>query len=117
MSNADKQQQQKQQVAEAALAWVREDSVLGIGTGSTVNCFIDALAASGLRLEAAVSSSEATTARLRALGIEVRELNTTGTLDVYVVGVSGGVPRRLTTGPGEKFGGSWSRDGPTTRGS
>ena len=101
MTHADKQQQQKQQVAEAALAWVREDSVLGIGTGSTVNCFIDALAASGLRLEAAVSSSEATTARLRALGIEVRELNTTGTLDVYVDGADEfDAHRRLIKGGG-----------------
>jgi ribose 5-phosphate isomerase A len=77
---------QKQQVAEAALSRVREDSVLGVGTGSTVNCFIDALGASGKRLQAAVSSSEATTERLRALGIEVRELNDTGTLDLYVDG-------------------------------
>lgn len=101
MTNADKQQQQKQQVAEAALAWVREDSVLGIGTGSTVNCFIDALAASGLRLEAAVSSSEATTARLRALGIDVRDLNTTGTLDVYVDGADEfDAYRRLIKGGG-----------------
>ena len=95
------QQQQKQQVAEAALTWVREDSVLGVGTGSTVNCFIDVLAASGLRLEAAVSSSEATTARLRALGIEVRELNTTGTLDVYIDGADEfDAHRRLIKGGG-----------------
>ena len=101
MSDADKQQLQKQQVAEAALAWVREDSVLGVGTGSTVNCFIDALGASGLRLEAAVSSSEATTARLRALGIEVRELNTTGTLDLYVDGADEfDAHRRLIKGGG-----------------
>jgi ribose 5-phosphate isomerase A len=101
MTDTDKQQQQKQQVAEAALAWVREDSVLGVGTGSTVNCFIDALAASGLRLEAAVSSSKATTARLRALGIEVRELNTTGTLDVYVDGADEfDTHRRLIKGGG-----------------
>ena len=52
---------QKQQVARAALEWVRPDCVLGVGTGSTVNCFIDALATSGIRIEAAVSSSEATT--------------------------------------------------------
>jgi ribose 5-phosphate isomerase A len=101
MPDADQQQQQKQQVAEAALTWVREDSVLGVGTGSTVNCFIDVLAASGLRLEAAVSSSEATTARLRALGIEVRELNTTGTLDVYIDGADEfDAHRRLIKGGG-----------------
>ena len=84
--STDQQLQQKIQVAEAALAWVKEDSILGVGTGSTVNCFIDALANSGKRIEAAVSSSEATTARLQAAGIEVRELNHAGTLDVYIDG-------------------------------
>jgi ribose 5-phosphate isomerase A len=84
--STDQQLQQKMQVAEAALAWVKEDSILGVGTGSTVNCFIDALADSGKRIEAAVSSSEATTARLQAAGIEVRELNQAGTLDVYIDG-------------------------------
>jgi ribose 5-phosphate isomerase A len=86
MISSDQQQLQKQQAAGAALAWVRPDNVLGVGTGSTVNCFIDALAASGIRIEAAVSSSEATTQRLQSLGIHVRELNLAGTLDVYVDG-------------------------------
>jgi ribose 5-phosphate isomerase A len=80
------QQEQKRQVARAALEWVREDSVLGVGTGSTVNCFIDALAESGIRLEAAVSSSEATTRRLAALGVELLDLNNAGTLDLYIDG-------------------------------
>ena len=97
----DPRQAQKMQVARAALAFVREDSVLGVGTGSTVNCFIDALAASGKRIEAAVSSSEATTARLRAAGIEVRELNHAGTLDLYVDGADEFDPhRRLIKGGG-----------------
>ena len=86
MKTAAQQQRQKQQVAEAALAWVEQDSVLGVGTGSTVNCFIEALVASGRRIEAAVSSSEATTERLRAHGFEVRELNDAGTLDLYIDG-------------------------------
>ncbi len=60
--------------------------VLGVGTGSTVNCFIDVLAESGKTIEAAVSSSEATTDRLEAIGIRVRELNNTGTLDLYIDG-------------------------------
>ncbi len=77
---------QKMRVAEAALAWVKEDSILGVGTGSTVNCFIDALANSGKRITAAVSSSVATTKRLQEVGIEVRELNHAGTLDVYIDG-------------------------------
>ena len=97
----DPRQAQKMQVAHAALAFVREDSVLGVGTGSTVNCFIDALAARGKRLEAAVSSSESTTARLRAAGIEVRELNHVGTLDLYVDGADEFDPhRRLIKGGG-----------------
>jgi ribose 5-phosphate isomerase A len=80
------QVQWKRQVAEAALAEVREDSVLGVGTGSTVNAFIDALAASGIRIEAAVSSSEETSRRLEAAGIRLVDLNQTGGLDLYVDG-------------------------------
>ena len=77
---------QKQQVAAAAMEWVQPDSVLGIGSGSTVNCFIEALAASKTRIEAAVSASEASTQLLRAHGIEVRDLNHCGSLDVYIDG-------------------------------
>jgi len=84
--STDQQLAQKIRVAEAALAWVKEDSVLGVGTGSTVNCFIDALANSGKRITAAVSSSQATTIRLQEVGIEVQELNHVGTLDLYIDG-------------------------------
>lgn len=80
------QQTQKRRVAEAALKYVRGGMVLGIGSGSTVNCFIDALAESGTDIEAAVSSSEATTGRLDAIGIAVRDLNNTGSLDLYIDG-------------------------------
>jgi ribose 5-phosphate isomerase A len=101
MNTPDNQQLQKQQVAEAALKWVRDDSVLGVGTGSTVNCFIEALAASRIRLEAAVSSSEATTELLRSIGVEIRDLNQAGTLDVYVDGADEFDPhRRLIKGGG-----------------
>jgi ribose 5-phosphate isomerase A len=86
MTAPESQDIQKQQVAEAALAFVRSDSILGVGTGSTVNCFIDALAASGKRIEAAVSSSEASTQLLESHGIEVRDLNLAGTLDMYIDG-------------------------------
>ncbi|MBT8064194.1 MAG: ribose-5-phosphate isomerase RpiA [Gammaproteobacteria bacterium] len=86
MNAEENQQHQKRQVAEAALRFVRQDSVLGVGTGSTVNCFIEALAASRIRLEAAVSSSEATTALLESQGIEVLDLNNAGTLDLYIDG-------------------------------
>jgi len=99
--SAEKQLAQKKRVAEAALAFVKADSVLGVGTGSTVNCFIDALAASGIRIDAAVSSSEASTQRLRAAGIEVVELNQTGTLDVYIDGADEfDAHRRLIKGGG-----------------
>jgi len=100
-AGTDRQQAQKQQVAEAALAFVKPDCVLGVGTGSTVNCFIDALANSGVRIEAAVSSSEETTRRLQAARIQVVDLNQTGTLDVYIDGADEFDPnRRLIKGGG-----------------
>ncbi|MCU0760411.1 MAG: ribose-5-phosphate isomerase RpiA [Steroidobacteraceae bacterium] len=76
----------KQAAAQAALEWIRDDSIVGVGTGSTVNFFIDALATRRDRIRGAVSSSEASTARLRAAGIEVMDLNATGELEVYVDG-------------------------------
>jgi len=101
MTSHEQQQIQKQQVAEAALKYVRSDMVLGVGTGSTVNCFIEALAASGKRLEAAVSSSEASTRLLESHGIEVRDLNLAGTLDLYIDGADEvDAHRRLIKGGG-----------------
>jgi len=76
----------KRAVAEAALKYVKPGELLGVGTGSTVNFFIDALAAIKNDIPGAVSSSEASTARLRAVGIEVVDLNATGTLSIYVDG-------------------------------
>ena len=76
----------KKQAAEAALAYVRDDTVVGVGTGSTVNFFIDALASRKARIEATVASSEASAQRLRALHIPVKELNDTDGCDVYVDG-------------------------------
>ena len=97
----DNQHTLKQRVAAAALDRVRDDSVLGVGSGSTVNCFIDALAASGRRIEAAVSASEATTARLRSHGVDVCELNIVGTLDLYIDGADEFDPHlRLIKGGG-----------------
>ncbi len=80
------QEELKRLVGEAALEHVRPDSIIGVGTGSTVNCFIEALINSGIRIEAAVSSSQATTRLLRAGGIQVVDLNQTGGLDVYIDG-------------------------------
>lgn len=80
------QERLKIEVAQAALKHVEDGMLLGVGTGSTVNAFIDQLAASGKRLEAAVSSSEATTERLEAIGVRVVELNHTGDLELYIDG-------------------------------
>ncbi len=76
----------KQAAAEAALEFVEDDAVIGVGTGSTVNFFIEALARIKGRIEGAVSSSEASSARLKSLGIRVLELNDTGPLPLYVDG-------------------------------
>ena len=96
-----KQHQLKQLVGEAALDHVRADSIIGVGTGSTVNCFIEALIKSRIRIEAAVSSSEATTSLLRAGGIQVVDLNQTGGLDVYIDGADEfDAHRRLIKGGG-----------------
>ena len=95
------QQKQKMEVARAAIEHVKEGSILGVGTGSTVNCFIDALADAGISLEAAVSSSTETTRRLQAIGVDVRDLNSTGPLDLYVDGADETDPhRRLIKGGG-----------------
>lgn len=75
----------KKQAAEAALEYV-DGGVIGVGTGSTVNHFIDALAAIKGRIEGAVSSSEASTARLKLHGIPVFDLNSVGELSLYVDG-------------------------------
>ncbi len=76
----------KRQAAEAALAYIEDDQWIGVGTGSTVNHFIDLLAAHKHRIRGAVSSSEASTQRLKAIGVDVQELNNVGPLPVYVDG-------------------------------
>ena len=76
----------KKAAAEAALEQVRGGMTLGVGTGSTVNFFIDALAARAPGLKAVVSSSEASTARMRGHGIRVTELARTADIDLYVDG-------------------------------
>jgi ribose 5-phosphate isomerase A len=76
----------KQQAAQAAIAYVPEDSVVGVGTGSTVNFFIAELAKIKGRIQGAVSSSEASTQKLKDANIRVFDLNNTGDLDVYIDG-------------------------------
>lgn len=80
------QDELKQAVAHAALDYVVEGEVVGVGTGSTANFFIDALAASGKRIRGAVASSEATAKRLAGHGIAVLDLNEVDRMPVYIDG-------------------------------
>ena len=80
------QDELKTLVGQAALQYVRPGEVVGVGTGSTVNKFIDALASMKDQIAGAVSSSEASTQRLRALGITVLDANSVPSLGVYIDG-------------------------------
>ena len=80
------QNQQKLIVAEAALDFIESGEILGVGTGSTVNFFIDALAKVKGKIDGVVSSSDASTKRLQAIGLNVLDLNRTGNLSLYVDG-------------------------------
>jgi ribose 5-phosphate isomerase A len=76
----------KQLAAAAAADHIHENTVIGIGTGSTVNLLIDEMAARKLRIQGVVSSSEASTARLKRHGFDVVDLNAAGSLDLYIDG-------------------------------
>ena len=76
----------KQAVARAAIAHVPMGGIIGVGTGSTANYFIAELAAVKHKFDAAVASSEATAGRLKAVGIDVVDLNSVSELEVYVDG-------------------------------
>ncbi len=80
------QDEMKKAAAWAALEYVEKDSIVGVGTGSTVNHFIDALGSIKETIRGAVSSSEASTEKLKQLGIEIFELNDVDSLSVYVDG-------------------------------
>ncbi|MBE0362916.1 ribose 5-phosphate isomerase A [Pseudoalteromonas ulvae UL12] len=80
------QDEMKKAAAWAALEYVEKGSIIGVGTGSTVNHFIDALGSIKEDIRGAVSSSEASTKKLKELGIEIYELNDVDTLSVYVDG-------------------------------
>lgn len=93
------QQAQKQAAAKAALQYIEDDMILGVGTGSTVNCLIELLPS--VNLAGAVASSQVTEDKLRALGIEIVDLNVAGTLDVYIDGADEVDPElALTKGGG-----------------
>lgn len=80
------QDELKTLVGQAALQYVEDGQIIGVGTGSTVNKFIDALATVKDRIKGAVSSSVASTERMQALGIPVFDANSVGALSVYVDG-------------------------------
>ncbi len=84
----------KRQAGEKAIEYVEDGMVVGVGTGSTVAYFIDALARIRHRIEGAVSSSEQSSARLRGHGIEVIDLNNAGRLALYVDGADECDPRK-----------------------
>jgi len=80
------QDEMKRKAAEAALEYVIADEIVGVGTGSTVNHFIDALAEIKHKIKGAVSSSEASTERMQGYGIEVYNLNDVNGIEVYIDG-------------------------------
>jgi len=91
----------KRRAALAALDYIEDGRIIGIGTGSTVNHFIDALGSIRQRIPGAVSSSSASTARLQALGIPVMDLNEVEALDQYFDGADEATrERRLIKGGG-----------------
>lgn len=91
----------KRLAGEKAIDYVEDGMVVGVGTGSTVAYFIDALARIKDRIEGAVSSSEQSTARLKSHGIDVLDLNAVGPLPLYVDGADECDPhRRLVKGGG-----------------
>ena len=79
-------EKKKQIAAEAALDYIQVEDVVGVGTGSTANYFIDALATIKAKIDGAVASSEATATRLKQHGIQVLDLNSVASLPVYVDG-------------------------------
>ena len=87
------QDEQKKAVAHAALAYVPDDAWIGVGSGSTANFFIDALAARKHRIKGAVASSVKTAERLKSHGILVEELNDVDDLPVYIDGADEVDPR------------------------
>lgn len=76
----------KQLAAEAAIKYIPEDAIIGVGTGSTVNYFIDALVSIKHNITGVVASSKATAIKLKALNIPILDLNSVSELDIYVDG-------------------------------
>ncbi|MBP3974429.1 ribose-5-phosphate isomerase RpiA [Pseudoxanthomonas spadix] len=95
------QNEHKRLAAEKAMDYLQDGMIVGVGTGSTVAWFIDALGREPGRIKGAVSSSEQSTQRLKSHGIEVLDLNYAGTLSLYVDGADECDPhKRLIKGGG-----------------
>ena len=86
--------EKKKLAAEAALDYIQIDDVVGVGTGSTANYFIDGLAGLKGKIDGAVASSEASSQRLQANGIRVLDLNAVGPLPLYVDGADEATEQR-----------------------
>ena len=85
----------KKQAAQAALAYVKPDTIVGVGSGSTVNCFIEALGALKNQIKGAVAASKNSEALLREQGIEVFSANEVSSLDIYVDGADEINPQKM----------------------
>lgn len=89
------QLEMKKQAAQAALKYVEADSIVGVGSGSTVNCFIEALGTMADQIKGAVAASKESERRLQALGIEVFNANEVSGLDIYVDGADEINPQKM----------------------
>jgi len=85
-NNLSPQDQAKHKVAQKALSYIKPGMIVGVGTGSTTNFFIDELASMKNHIEGAVASSKASADRLKSHGIHVMELNSAGSLPIYIDG-------------------------------
>ncbi|WP_032093436.1 MULTISPECIES: ribose-5-phosphate isomerase RpiA [Pasteurellaceae] len=85
----------KKQAAQAALAYVKADTIVGVGSGSTVNCFIDALGTMKNQIKGAVAASKHSEELLRKQGIEVFSANDVSSLDIYVDGADEVNPQKM----------------------
>lgn len=89
------QLEMKKQAAKAALKYVKPDTIVGVGSGSTVNCFIEALGAMKNEIKGAVAASKASEELLRKQGIEVFSANEVSSLDIYVDGADEVNPQKM----------------------
>ncbi|KGQ45912.1 ribose-5-phosphate isomerase RpiA [Gallibacterium anatis] len=85
----------KKMAANAALQYVQADTIVGVGSGSTVNCFIEALGTIKYKIKGAVAASKNSEALLRAQGIEVFSANDVSGLDIYVDGADEITPHKM----------------------